>query len=100
MSTIKSFPVVDKEGTITWRTPGGMIHREGAAAVEYKNGSVVWYDKGMIHRMDGPAVEYGDGSVLWYVDGHAIWTFHTFQYETECSDDLIIMLKLKYGEMD
>jgi hypothetical protein len=44
-------------------------HRTDGPAVEYSNGSRVWYVNGKRHRTDGPAIEYNDGSKAWYVDG-------------------------------
>ena len=63
-----------------WRNEKGEFHRLGdLPAVEYANGSKVWYLNGKRHRVDGPAAEYADGDKVWYlndnlhrVDGPAI----------------------------
>ena len=46
-----------------------ILHREDGPAVEYTNGTKVWYLNGTHHREDGPAVEYLDGYKEWYIDG-------------------------------
>ena len=46
------------------------LHREDGPAVEYVNGSKLWYRDGKYHRENGPAVELPSGSKLWYRDGH------------------------------
>jgi len=45
------------------------LHRLDGPAVEYADGSKMWYVDGQRHRLDGPAIEWADGSKAWYVDG-------------------------------
>lgn len=47
----------------------GKIHREGAPAIEYYDGSSEWYFNDLLHRLDGPAIDNGDGTGFWYIDG-------------------------------
>jgi hypothetical protein len=51
------------------------------------------------HRMDGPARIHILGSQRWWVTGIEAVTFQHFQEMTGCSDEAIIMFKLKYGDM-
>lgn len=46
-----------------------IFHRLDGPAIEYANGSKVWWANGKLHRIDGPAVERIDKSNAWYVDG-------------------------------
>ena len=43
-------------------------HREDGPAVEYANGSKLWFVNGVRHRLDGPATQWSD-SKAWYVNG-------------------------------
>ena len=36
-------------------------HRENGPAIEWTNGSRIWYINGRRHRENGPAIEYADG---------------------------------------
>lgn len=84
--------VVDFE-IIAWYKEGtNLRHREDGPAVEYTNGTKLWYingsyhrddgpakvfrggDKhwfrhGLPHRDDGPAIEYANGDQEWFLDG-------------------------------
>jgi len=56
-------------GDIEWRNTSGLIHREDGPAVEYADGTKVWYLNGKRHREDGPAAEHASGIKGWYLDG-------------------------------
>lgn len=59
-----------------------------------------WIVAGLRHRIDGPAVEDKSTShKTWYLYGIPIYTYKEFQKAAECTDDDIIILKLKWGEM-
>ena len=47
----------------------GVLHREDGPAVEYSNGTMVWYIGGKKHRTDGPAIEYSSGKKCWCHNG-------------------------------
>jgi hypothetical protein len=48
----------------------GQFHREDGPAVEWSNGTKIWYRNGQLHREDGgPATEYPDGYKAWYRNG-------------------------------
>ena len=44
-------------------------HREDGPAVEYPNGTNIWYLNGQLHRKDGPAVEMASKTKKWYFNG-------------------------------
>ena len=46
----------------------GKYHREDGPAIEYSNGSKVWYRHGKWHREDGPAIEYSSGEKFYYLE--------------------------------
>ena len=47
----------------------GELHREGAPAIENRDGSYMWYHHGRKHRLNGPAVRTSKGQLQWWVDG-------------------------------
>jgi len=65
-----------KYGNIDWYDTSGkqyfrgcLVHREDGPAIEWKNGSKIWYIDGKRHREDGPACEYSNGDKYWYLNG-------------------------------
>lgn len=60
---------VTEFGTIRYRNTNGVFHRVHGPAVNFGNGSTVWYFNGYLHRNGGPAVESSDGSRYWYQHG-------------------------------
>lgn len=52
-----------------WYNKEGKQHRENGPAVEFVNGSKLWYKEGQFHREDGPALESAIGDKLWYING-------------------------------
>jgi hypothetical protein len=67
----EQFIRIDEDGDKLYFKDKAMeiLHRLGGPAVEFEDGSKVWYANGKLHRPDGPAVEYPDGSKFWFVDG-------------------------------
>ncbi len=59
-------------GVIEYRLPNGKFHREDGPAVDIEEGSYPqrqWWINGKKHREGGlPAVEYADGSKIYYVN--------------------------------
>lgn len=56
---------------------------------------VVW-----AHRLDGPAVMWDTGLSYWWVRGEEIHSWVQFRVASDCSDEEIIILKLKWGIME
>lgn len=46
---------------------GKALHRIGAPAVEYGDGSKAWWQRNERHREDGPAFEWADGNKQWWL---------------------------------
>jgi len=46
-----------------------IVHRENGPAVEYANGTKVYYQNCKRHRLDGPAIEYDNGDGEYWIDG-------------------------------
>ena len=60
--------VIDMYGNKFWYNERGHYHREDdLPAVEWKNGTKVWYKNGLRHRENGlPAIVYVTGTTVWY----------------------------------
>jgi hypothetical protein len=65
----ESMMEIDECGTKFWRNSKGKYHRTDGPAVEYADGSKVWYVYGKLHRTDGPAIEFSNGDKEWWVQG-------------------------------
>lgn len=77
-------------------------HRIGGPAVEYDDGSEQWYEYGELHRVGGPAVidVRGEGEICWAYRGQYVTNYEDYQHLTGCSDEDIVMFKLKYGMIE
>lgn len=56
------------DGSNVWYQ-NGELHRLNSPAIEYASGTKYWYQNDKLHRLDGPAVECADGVNEWYIDG-------------------------------
>lgn len=90
--------VTDATGT-RWYDERGRFHRDGGPAKRWPNGMEEWYQHGNIHREDGPACVAPTRGNTWYLNDFRVWDFKEFQRITGCSDDHIVFLKLKWGEI-
>jgi hypothetical protein len=46
-----------------------IYHRIDGPAIEYDDGSKLWWVDGKRHRLDGPAMIWSNGTTDWYIDG-------------------------------
>jgi hypothetical protein len=60
---------IDSRGTKHWRNKEGKFHRLDGPAIEYPDGTKLWFMYGSYHRLDGPAIEFADGDREWYIKG-------------------------------
>jgi hypothetical protein len=110
----REFAVVNKKaGKTEWKkrvaeeTPLPRIthlhyvtHRVGGPAIEYADGYEEWRVDGQLHREDGPAVvDHHEIGHEWRFKGHQVESYEGFQILTRCSDEDILLLKLKWGKM-
>ena len=56
------------DGTLMWYQNGN-LHRLDGPAIEDLCGYREWRQNGQLHRLDGPAAEYTDGTHIWYQNG-------------------------------
>ena len=66
---MKATHTTNSQGTIEWRLPNGLFHREDGPAYEGVSGTKEWWVNGQLHRLDGPAIEWADGTKAWYING-------------------------------
>jgi hypothetical protein len=79
---------VNEYGTIRYYNDNYEPHREDGPAVEFANGTKLWYLHGIPHREGGPAAEYPDGDIFWFKYGNlhredgpaAIYSFGAKEY--------------------
>jgi len=62
-------PEIDSIGSMYWRNKDGQMHREGAPAITWRDGSEFWYLYGFLHKLDGPAVMYANQNTQWWING-------------------------------
>lgn len=76
------------------------LHRlDGPAKID-KHGSETWYNKGYLHRIGGPAhINRCNDEQEWWIMGQEILNYEMYQKLTRCSDEEILLLKLKWGEI-
>lgn len=82
------------EEEFTWETAVGYSWVKKAGKDPVTGREVLWQ-----HRVDGPAIIWNNGCVAWWVDGNRIRTYSEFQALTGCSDEDILLYRLKYGSM-
>lgn len=103
-TTLKHFLYLEKEGRIKiWRRKDGQPHRVGAPAImRSMHQHEEWLIDGGYHRTDGPAVcgvNIHGPYRWWWVNNVRMTSWSGFQMASDCSDEEIILLKLKYGNM-
>jgi hypothetical protein len=64
-------------------------------------GNQRWYDEnGQYHRTDGPAVILHNNVKRWYLNGHRYYDNKSFQLAADLSDEDMIAIVLKYGNVE
>ena len=62
------YTVTVTEDLTQWRNAQGQLHRLDGPAVEWADGTKIWYQNDQPHRLDGPAVEWANGTKAWYLN--------------------------------
>ena len=76
-----------KDGSVLdWLDFTRCLHREDGPAVEYTNGSKMWFINNNLHKEDGPAIIYVDGNKWWYINGKEL-TEEQFNHITEAYNE-------------
>lgn len=83
----------------SWYNLKGNLHRNGAPARKFVDGTELWFRHGELHRLDGPAIIWADGTHEWYVRGEEPINFKEYQKMGGCSKKTLIILRLKYGKI-
>lgn len=66
---IKSNEQIGQDSAVVYKNALGEYHREDGPAVEFTNGTKMWYIRGELHRTDGPAKIFKDGTKQWFFAG-------------------------------
>jgi hypothetical protein len=84
---MKSIEEVDEDGSIRYKNSKGEYHRTDGPAIEYANGTKIWYINDKLHREDGPAIVFFDGTEWYYLNQK--------RYSKEDWEEEVVKLKLK-----
>jgi hypothetical protein len=101
-STLECVHRLEADGNILiWYDDDGQPHRDDGPAIKFLNKiHEEWLQHGEYHRVGGPAVNgiyNGIPGGFWWVRGKRMQTWKEYQKATDCSDEEIIVFKLKYG---
>lgn len=91
--------IIGPDGIEEWWWNGELHRKDGPALCNTNSSGERWYQHGMLHRDDGPAIIFSGGAKDWYIRGKDIRNYMQFQEMTGCSDEEIILLKLKWGDI-
>jgi len=58
---------INEFGTKVYRNSKGEYHRLDGPALEWVDGTKIWYQEDKLHRLDGPAIEKTNGDKFWYI---------------------------------
>lgn len=81
------FMVEDDAGTKYWYRDKNALD-----AIIHPNSVVI------LHRLDGPAIE-NDRFCMWYIHGFRYTSAKQFQLAADLTDEEMVMLVLKHGEI-
>jgi hypothetical protein len=93
-------PKISPDGYKWWSDDTGGYHNKSGPAIVWEDGSQVWYINGKLHRTDGPAYIDINGHREWYVNGHAYTSDWSYQKAANLSDEDMIAVVLKYGNVE
>jgi protein associated with RNAse G/E len=94
----ESKPVIGNCENKLWYNSSGKYHREDGPAIIYHDGTESWYINRKLHRTDGPAIYGNDGSV-WLIDDIKYYNNKSFQEAAGISDEDMLLMILKYGDV-
>jgi len=77
----------------------GHLHRVDGPAITRASGRLEWYHRGKLHRVDGPAVIRADGSKEWWVLGDRMRSSAEFQHRARITNEEMLALVIKYGDV-
>jgi hypothetical protein len=83
-----------------WWWVDGKCHRTDGPAIVMADGDQEWWVDGKPHRLDGPARIWADGRQAWWVDGRLVKNQEQFKKLSGCSDEFLMILKLRYGPIN
>ncbi len=73
-----------------------VLHRKDGPAVEYANGSTLWYIENQLHREDGPAITGIDLYKSWYINGKKLSEEEFNARKNSCNGKVIEVDGKKY----
>jgi hypothetical protein len=92
-------PIIDEEGNTCYYNHLQQYHREDGPAFLHTSGSIAYWINGELHRTDGPAFIDERGYQVWYLYGDICYDNKSFQEAAKLSDEDMIAIVLKYGNV-
>ena len=91
--------IIKADGSQFWYRDG-ILHRDDGPAIVWGDGDREWLLNGQLHRVDGPAIIWMDGAMLWYLNDRWIKSAKRFQHIAGLSDEAMLLLRIRYGEIE
>jgi hypothetical protein len=89
---------IDKDGNKSWYK-NSKRHREDGPAYIGFDGYQLWFIDGLRHKTDGPGEINQDGSYYFWVNGKFYTHNKAFQLAAGISDEDMLAMILKYGDV-
>jgi len=89
---------INSQGDQEWYI-NGSLHREDGPAYISHDGHMEWWQNNKLHRIDGPAVVLTPKNLAWYVVGVAYGTNNDYQQAASITDEEMLAVVLKYGNI-
>jgi len=94
-----SNPVITPQGHRVWYNNTD-VHREDGPAVIFRDGSYGYFINDKPHRIDGPAATFPNGTQKWFIGGHQYFDNKSFQEAAKLTDEDMLMITLKHGNVE
>lgn len=84
---------------MNYRNEAGKLHRTDGPALVHANGDREWWVNGKRHRTDGPALVRANGCKEWWFNGKRFVNTTSYRNNAKLSDEQMLALVIKYGEI-
>ncbi len=72
---------------------------DGPMCVKWPSGRTSYYLGDIAHRTDGPAIIERDGTQEWFINGIGYYNNQDFQLAAGVSDEDMVAMVIKYGNV-
>lgn len=89
----------DENGSTYWMNDAGQFHNKDGPAIITASNIKCWYQNGKRHRTDGPALEFISGYQEWWINGKCYEDSKLFQNAANLSNEDMLVIILRYGNI-